>query len=98
MTENGTVRYPTAIFLALVGIPILVAGFSSAYLYRSGTGDVDLRTGLIIYLLGTVPGVVLYQRFVTRRVLLAFGYAALSFIVMASVGYTVGCITTNICL
>jgi hypothetical protein len=98
MKENETVSHPLATFVALVGVPIIVAAMSYSYLYRLGEGEPSLSASLLIYGLGIIPGMVICFYFVTKRLTLTFGYAFLSFLVITSVSYVIGCHETGVCL
>ena len=88
-------------YLLLVGLPLAIAGVTSAYVYRAPSHDPGLWFSLLAYVVGTLPGIVLFLRFlVTRRARVIFGlsYAILSLLAMSAVTYAVGCLMTDICL
>jgi FtsH-binding integral membrane protein len=88
-------------YAILVGLPLLIAGLASAYVYRASTHELGLWFSLLVYVVGTLPGIVLFRRFlVTRRsrIIFAFSYAGLSLLGMSVMAFWVGCIITDICL
>ena len=88
-------------YVILVGLPLLIAGLASAYVFRTPSDELGLWFSLLAYVVGTLPGIVLFWRFLVTsraRIIFALSYAGLSFLGMSVMSFWVGCIITDVCL
>lgn len=88
-------------YLILVGLPLLIAGLASTYVFRTPSHEPGLWFSLLAYVVGTLPGIVLFRRFLVTnraRIIFALSYAGLSFLGMSVMSFWVGCIITDVCL
>ena len=99
-TDEPSLTYAIGTFTALVGMPLVVFGI---FAYLSFPENERLSWGalVVVYLVGTIPGLILGVRYLkTRKSKIGFGisYAFGCLGLLFVEGFLIGCFITDTCL
>jgi len=99
--KSPSAKYAVVTFVALLAVPVLVFLVAAIASAKAGSGSANWPQLILVYAVGTVPGVVLGARYLeSRKSKAAFvtGYVLACAGLLVVESLAIGCWLTNVCL
>jgi len=99
--KTPSARYAVVTFVILLAVPALVFLAAGALSAKTGTGSANWLQLILVYAVGTAPGLVLGVRYLdSQKAKAAFvtGYVLACAGLLVAESLAIGCWLTNVCL